>query len=49
MYVVCYKLGRRQRRVTLGSTAVLKLEQARAKAQELLARVKFGGDPATDT
>jgi integrase len=46
MYVVQYKIGAQQRRVTIGSTALLKLEQARATAVEVLAKVKLGGDPA---
>jgi integrase len=47
-YVVQYSIKGRQRRVTLGSTALLKPEQARSKAVELLSKVKLGGDPAGD-
>jgi len=46
MFVVCYKFGARQRRVTLGSTAILKVDAARDKARDLLAAVRLGGDPA---
>jgi integrase len=46
MFVVCYKIGAKQRRVTLGSTAILKVEAAREKARDLLATVRLGGDPA---
>jgi hypothetical protein len=46
MFVVQYRIGGRGRRVTLGTTAMLKVEQARTKAAELLAKVKLGGDPA---
>jgi hypothetical protein len=35
-YIANYKIGGKQRRITLGSTALLKAEQARAKAAELL-------------
>ena len=48
IFVVQYKIGALQRRMTLGSTALIKAEQARAKAAELLARVKLGSDPATE-
>ena len=47
-YVVCYRVGTQQRRVTLGSTAILKVEQARDKARDLLARVRDGRDPQVE-
>ncbi len=45
-YIANYKIGAKQRRITLGATALLKAEAARATATELLAKVKLGGDPA---
>jgi integrase len=48
MYVVQYKLGGKQRRVTLGSTSLLKAEQARDMARDLLSKVRRGGDPAAE-
>jgi Arm DNA-binding domain len=48
IYVVQYKIGGQGRRITLGTTALLKAEQARATAVELLAKVKLGSDPAHD-
>jgi integrase len=46
IFVVQYKLGGRTRRMTLGSTALLRADQARATAIEILAKVKLGADPA---
>jgi hypothetical protein len=48
IFVVQYKIGGLQRRMTLGSTALIRAEQARARAVEMLAKVKLGGDPAGD-
>jgi integrase len=47
-YVVQYDLGGKSRRVTLGPTALLDQGVARAKAKDLLAQVRLGGDPAAD-
>src|SRR5262245_8493607 len=47
-YVVQYDLGGKSRRVTLGSTALLDQGVARAKAKDLLAQLRLGGDPAVD-
>jgi integrase len=46
IFVVQYKLGGRTRRMTLGSTAILRADKARATAIEILAKVKLGADPA---
>jgi integrase len=46
MYVVAYKLGAKHRRMTLGSTAQLRLDEARGSAAKILARVRLGEDPA---
>src|SRR5262245_25275737 len=45
-WVVRYRVGARQRRMTLD--AVLSAEQARAAARKILARVELGGDPQGD-
>lgn len=45
-WVVQYDLGGRTRRVTLGTTVLLDISTARAKAKDLLASVRLGGDPA---
>jgi len=47
-WVVQYDLGGKSRRVTLGSTSLLDIGTARAKAKGMLAQVRLGGDPATD-
>ena len=39
-WVYQYKIGSRHRRVTLGSASAIKLEQARASAAKLHARVR---------
>jgi integrase len=46
IFVVQYSLRGRTRRMTLGSTALLRADQARATATEILAKVKLGNDPA---
>jgi integrase len=45
VFVVQYKLGAKQRRMTLGSTRELKLSQARNRAKDVLAKVHQGQDP----
>lgn len=44
-WVVQYRFGRKQRRVTLGSIKLLNEKQARKAAGEILARVRLGEDP----
>ncbi len=46
VYVTQYKLGAKQRRITLGSTKELTLVQARSRAKDVLAKVHLGEDPA---
>jgi integrase len=46
VFVVQYKLGQRHRRMTLGSIAQLRLDDARSKARDILAAVRLGRDPA---
>jgi integrase len=47
-WVVQYDVAGKARRVTLGSTALLDPAAARAKAKDLLAQIRLGGDPAAD-
>ena len=47
-YVVQYDIGNKTKRVTLGTTMMLTLNEARAKAKDLLASVRLGGDPASE-
>jgi integrase len=47
-WVVQYDLAGKSRRVTLGSTALLDVGAARARAKDLLAQVRLGGDPVAD-
>ena len=44
-FVLRYRVGGRQRRVTLGSAAVLSLAEARARARKLVDQAKQGIDP----
>jgi integrase len=45
-WVFTYRIGVRDRRITLGSPAALSAARARAIASELHAKVRLGGDPA---
>jgi integrase len=45
-FVVSYRIGKKDRRMTLGSTAMLRLEAARIRAGGILAAVRAGRDPA---
>jgi integrase len=47
-YIANYKIGGKQRRITLGTTEQLRAEQARAKATELLLKARSGQDPAAE-
>jgi integrase len=47
-WVFQYKIGSRHRRVTLGNASAIKLEQARANAAKLHARVRLGHDVAAE-
>jgi integrase len=47
-FIVQYKIGRQHRRLTLGTTAELSLEQARNKARDIRAAIRFGRDPASE-
>ena len=45
-YMVQYRVGRRSRRISLGSTSVLTCEQARTRAIAIIAAARSGEDPA---
>src|SRR5450432_1447287 len=45
-YIVQYRVGRRSRRISLGSSTVLTCEQARTRAIAALAAARAGDDPA---
>jgi integrase len=45
-WIVQYKVGRKHRRLTFGSVAVLDAGKARERARDLLAAVRVGRDPA---
>jgi integrase len=47
-WVYQYKIGAKQRRMSLGSASAIKPTQARAIASELYAKRKLGGDPAAE-
>ncbi|MFG1184323.1 tyrosine-type recombinase/integrase [Xanthobacter aminoxidans] len=44
-WVFQYKLGTKQRRITIGRADVIELNQAKKAATEIHAKVKLGGDP----
>jgi hypothetical protein len=45
-WVFSYRIGRRQRRITLGSALVISVQEARRSATQLYANAKLGTDPA---
>ncbi len=45
-WIVQYKTGKKQRRLTLGSTKLLTPTKARESAKDILAKVRLGEDPA---
>ncbi len=47
-WIVRYRVGPRQRAVTLGSVAELSAGEARRRAREILAQVRLGRDPAAE-
>lgn len=48
VWVVQYRIGAKQRRVTIGSVEALDPEEARKRAREIIARVQLGGDPQVE-
>lgn len=50
VWIAQYRMGKKQRRVTIGSVETLDLDQARRAAKSILAKVHLGSDPqATKT
>ena len=47
-WIAQYRLGTKQRRVTLGTTETVEPDEARKRAKEALAKVSLGGDPQTE-
>ncbi|MEZ5792207.1 MAG: tyrosine-type recombinase/integrase [Nitratireductor sp.] len=47
-WIVQYKVGSRNQRMTLGSIEMLNAEKARKVAQEILAKVRLGEDPQAE-
>jgi integrase len=47
-WIYRYRLGNKQRSITLGSATAVPLAKARANAGQLEAKVRLGGDPALD-
>jgi integrase len=48
VWVAQYRIGSKQRRVTIGTVEAIDPDRARARAKEILARVQLGGDPQTE-
>jgi integrase len=46
VYLLQYRLGRKQRKITYGSVSAVSAQDARARAAQDYARVKLGEDPA---
>ena len=47
-WVIQYRVGQKQRRVTLGSADVIDADRARKEAKDMLAKVQLGGDPQVE-
>jgi integrase len=47
-YIIQYRRGAVSKRMTIGSCALFRLEQARERARRLLSAAKDGGDPAAE-
>src|SRR4028118_496071 len=47
-WIAQYRVGKQQRRVTIGSVEVIDPDEARRRAKEILAKVQLGGDPQTE-
>ena len=46
--VFSYRIGRKQRRISLGSAIALSVQEARRRATQLYANAKLGHDPAKE-
>lgn len=47
-WIAQYRLGTKQRRITLGTTETVDPDEARKRAREALAKVSLGSDPQTE-
>ena len=47
-WVAQYRIGLKQRRVTIGNAETLDPDEARKRARDIIARVQLGGDPQVD-
>jgi len=47
-WVIQYRVGQKQRRVTLGSADAIDADRARKEAKDMLAKVQLGGDPQVE-
>ena len=47
-WLVQYRIGAKQRRVTLGTVEAIDPDEARRRARDALAKVQLGGDPQTE-
>jgi len=47
-WIVQYRIGKKQRRITIGSVEAIDPDQARSQAKTTIAKVQLGGDPQTD-
>src|SRR5260221_10174284 len=47
-YLVKYRVGEKQRKLTLGATSKVSLEAAKSNARALFAKVAMGIDPANE-
>ncbi|RYC29339.1 DUF4102 domain-containing protein [Lichenibacterium minor] len=47
-WVAQYRIGTKQRRITLGTPETVEPDEARRRAKEALAKVSLGGDPQSD-
>ena len=47
-WIAQYRIGAKQRRVSLGSVETIDPDEARRRARDIMARVQLGGDPQVD-
>src|SRR3954463_9424054 len=47
-WIAQYRLGAKQRRITLGNVEAVDLDEARKRAKDALAKVQLGADPQTE-
>src|SRR5215208_2616875 len=47
-WIAQYRVGKQQRRVTIGSADAVDPDEARRRAKEILARAQLGGDPQSE-